>query len=64
MKRVSNKKFALLKCKNPQISPLGYNSPLKFTIITMHMYSCETTWLEKALQDITGTRSTVVIPTL
>ena len=32
--------------------------------ITMHMYSCETTWLEKALQDITDTRSTVMRPTL
>ena len=30
----------------------------------MHMYSCETTWLEKALQDITDTRSAVVRPTL
>jgi len=28
------------------------------------MYSCETTWLEKALQDITDTRFTVVRPTL
>jgi len=32
--------------------------------ITMHMYSCETTWLEQALQDIIDTRSTVVRPTL
>ena len=32
--------------------------------ITMHMYSCETTWLEQALQDITGTWSAMVRPTL
>ena len=32
--------------------------------ITMHMYSCETTWLEQALQDITNTLSVVVRPTL
>lgn len=32
--------------------------------ITMHMYSCETTWLEQALQDITDTQSTVLRPTL
>ena len=30
----------------------------------MHMYSCETTWLEQALQDITDTPSAVVRPTL
>ena len=32
--------------------------------ITMHMYSCETTWIEQALQDITNTQSDVVRPTL
>ena len=32
--------------------------------ITMHMYSCETTWLEQALQDITNTQSVVTRPTL
>ena len=32
--------------------------------ITMHMYSCETTWLEQALQDIIGTRFVVMKPTL
>ena len=32
--------------------------------IRMHMYSCETTWLEKALQDITDTWFTVMRPTL
>lgn len=35
MKMVFNKKFALLKCKNPQISPLGYNLPLKFTMVSL-----------------------------
>jgi len=32
--------------------------------ITMHMYSCETTWLEQALLDIIDTWSVVVRPTL
>ena len=32
--------------------------------IIMHMYSCETTWLEQALQDITDTRSIVMRQTL
>ena len=32
--------------------------------ITMHMYSCETTLLEKSMQDITDTRSTMMRPTL
>jgi len=31
---------------------------------TMHMYSCETTWLEKAKQDIIETRSAMMRPTL
>lgn len=31
--------------------------------ITMRMYSCETTWLEKALKYITTTQSAVVRPT-
>jgi len=30
--------------------------------ITMHMYSCETTWLEQALQDITATQSIMLRP--
>ena len=33
-------------------------------LITMHMYSCETTWLEQAMQDITDTRSIVMRPTI
>ena len=32
--------------------------------IIMHMYSCETAWLEQALQDITSTWSTMVRSTL
>jgi hypothetical protein len=37
---------------------------LDMTYITMHMYPCETKWLEQAMQDITDTRSIVVRPTL
>ena len=32
--------------------------------VTMRVYSCETTWLEKAKKDIIDTRSTMVRPTL
>jgi len=32
--------------------------------ITMHMYPCETKWLEKALQDNINTQTIVVRPTL
>ena len=31
--------------------------------ITVHVYSCETTWLEQAMQDIISTRSVVTRPT-
>lgn len=46
------------------IQPLTLDIHLTWLNITMHMYSCETTWLEKALQDITNTQSTVVGPNL
>ena len=32
--------------------------------ITMHMYSCETKWLEQAMKDIIDTRSAMMKPTL
>jgi len=32
--------------------------------ITMHMYLCETKWLEKSMQDITDTWSLVMRPPL
>ena len=37
---------------------------LTWPYITMHMYSCETTWLEKAMEDITNTQSIVMRTTL
>jgi len=46
------------------IQPLTLDLHLTWLNITMHMYSRETTWLEKALQDITDTRSVVMRPTL
>ena len=46
------------------IQLLTHELHLTWLNITMHMYSCETTWLGQALQDITNTRSVVVRPTL
>ena len=46
------------------IQPLTLDIQLIWLNITMHMYSCETTWLEQALQDITNTRSVEMRPTL
>ena len=46
------------------IQLLTFYLHLTWINITMRMYSCETTWLEKALQDITNTQSAVMRPTL
>lgn len=62
----------ILLCDNPTtlmtlhllydcyIQQLTLHIHLKWLNITMHMFSCEMTWLEQALQDIANTLSTLV----
>ena len=38
--------------------------PLEKTLHIMHMYPCETKWLEQAMQDKTNTHTIMVRPTL
>ena len=46
------------------IQLLTLDLPLTWLNITIHMYSCETKWLEQALQDITNTQFAMMRQTL